>query len=153
MKKIILLLGMASSSVTLAQITDVSDVAKSIKCESIGKVSPIGVFMGEMKKCPGDVYEFIYRDYKYTKITEIKQFSFADKDGAYEFLYKSIAKGLENPPKDDVVLKLPEDLLSIKFEKALGITTATIYHTNKVGITGMTQSFTKKQLDKLFGKK
>jgi hypothetical protein len=88
MKKIILLLGIAASSVTFAQITDVSDLAKSLKCESIGKVSPLGVFMGEMKKCPGDVYEFTYRDYKFTKITDIKQFSLLIKTEPMSFYIK-----------------------------------------------------------------
>ncbi|WP_160135964.1 hypothetical protein [Chryseobacterium sp. c4a] len=153
MKKIILLLGVTFSSVTFAQITDISNVVKAMECESIGKVSPLGVFMGEMKKCSGDVYEFSYRDYKYSQITDIKRFSFADKDGAYEYLYNTLIKGMNELPKDKVVLKLPDALLHLKFEKSLGIPCVTIFHTSEAGVVGMSQTFTKKQIDKLFGKK
>lgn len=151
MKKIILSSMMMISTMMFSQITDVTNLVT--KCETVGKIGPMGVFMGEIKKCDNNTYDVSYRDYKFTKITEIKHFSFEDKDGAYDFLYNSIIKGLTDLPKENIILKLPDDLLSLKFEKTLGTPCVTIYHTNKAGVTGVSQTFTRKQIEKLFGKK
>lgn len=152
MKKTILFFALIISSLAFSQIQDVSSMAKELKCKSIGKVSPMGVFMGELSECRDNVFKFYYRDYKFTKITEIKSFSFENVDNSLDYLYKSLTKGFSEPVKDEVTLKLPNDLLTIKYEKQMGIQTVSFYHTNNAGITGVSQMFTKKQIDKIFGK-
>lgn len=150
MKKLILLNIIFAGIFCNAQIKDLSHLQE--KCETVGKIAPMGSFMGELEKCSETRYRFSYRDLKFTSIISVKHFSFEDKEDALDYLYNTLLKGLEELPVEDKILQLPEDMLLIKFKKTFGVPVVTIYHTNKAGVTGVTQSFTKKQILKLFGK-
>ncbi|OCK53205.1 hypothetical protein BA768_01220 [Chryseobacterium sp. CBo1] len=150
MKKLLVFLAVTISPLSICQIKDVSHLQD--KCETVGKVAPMGSFMGEVEKCSDNLIKFSYRDLKFSSIINIKRFSFEDKDGALDYLYITLIKGLDELPEEDKVLQLPNDLLLIKFKKTFGVPVATIYHTNNASVLGVTQSFTKKQIDKLFGK-
>ncbi len=150
MKKLLFIALVFASVFGIAQIKDITD--SSIKCETVGKFSPMGMLSAEMEKCSDDSYRFSYKDYKYTHLTNIKSFTFKNEDNSFEKLYDKIVSGLESAPKEETVLKLPNDILNLKFQKALGITTVTICHTDLAGNIGVSQSFTRKQIDKIFGK-
>lgn len=150
MKKILLLANLLIATACWSQIKDLSDLQE--KCTTVGKIAPMGSFMGELEKCSETKFRFLYRDLKFTSIINIKHFSFEDQEGALDYFYNTLIKGLEELPIEDKILQLPEDMLLIKFKKTFGVPVATIYHTNKAGVTGVSQSFTRKQINKLFGK-
>ncbi|WP_116788069.1 hypothetical protein [Flavobacterium psychrotrophum] len=151
MKKFTLFVVLLVSSVSFAQLKKV-DV---VKAEPIGKV---GGALGTPKsiECTktGNTYTFEYRDMKLTSIEAYKEFSFDDVDNTFEDLYKTIIDGFENTPKEDVVLSLPNYIITLDYTKALGIVNLNMYITLKnTDVTGLTAALSKKQVDKLFGKK
>ena len=151
MKKIILLLALTLSTVSFAQLKKV----ETVKSEQIGKV---GGAMGSPKtiECTkiGNVYTIEYRDMKFPNIEAYKEFSFEDVDNTFEDLYKTIIDGFENTPKEDVTLSIPNYTITLDYTKALGMVNVNIYITLKnADVTGVTAALTKKQIDKLFGKK
>ena len=86
-----------------------------------------------------------------TKQTKKKQN--LNKD--YEHLYKLISDGFIDMPANEISLELPNDIIGLKFAKNYGQTTMQFVHyinkSNKY--IGKTQFLTKKQVDKIFGKK
>lgn len=136
-------------------LTGFSQIKKIKPAENIliGKIAPMGGLQIECIKS-GDTYTFTYRDVKYTQIVELKSFEFKDVDNAFEDLYKMIIDGLENPPKEDIMLELPNDIIWLSFTKAMGIANFRFGHSvSKSDAIGFSGWLTEKKVNKLFGKK
>lgn len=127
---------------------------KTEKSETIGKIAPMGQTHIECSKS-GDTYTFIYSDIKFQQITDFKSFSFKDIDNAFDNLYQTIMDGMKNPPKEDIRLELPNDMIFLHFEKNLGVTSFQFLHCpgKNPEIIGMSVYLTKKKVRKLFGMK
>jgi len=91
---------------------------------------------------------------KYPNIESYKEFSFDDVENTFESLYTTIIDGFENTPKEAVDLELPKYIIRLDYTKALGIVNLNMYISLKgTDVIGVTAALSKKQVDKLFGKK
>jgi hypothetical protein len=122
------------------------------KPEEIGKVSMgMGIYFGRLEKYSDGRIILSYKDFKFSQLEVWKEFPLIAED--VEGLYNLIIENFEKMPAEDIQVELPNDVLFINYKKSFGAPLVTIYHTNKSnGVIGVTQSFTKKQIDKLFGK-
>ena len=149
MKKIITLITLFVITIATAQMK-VSTVEKP---EEIGKVGAgLGVWFGRLEKYSDGTFTLSYKDFKYQKIEEWKSFKLSAED--VDGLYNLLIENFEKMPTEDIAVELPNDHLIINYKKSFGILVVTIYHSiNKnPDLMGVTQSFTKKQISKLFGK-
>ena len=149
MKNLSLLIALFIVTLSNAQMK-VSTVEKP---EEIGKVGAgMGIWFGRLEKYSDGNYILSYKDFKFQQIEEWKSFPLiaSDADG----LYNLIIENFEKMPSEDIKVELPNDILLINYKKSFGIPVATIYHAvNKNSeVMGVSQSFTKKQITKLFGK-
>ena len=151
MKKITLLLVLLVTSASFAQLKKI----ETVKSEEIGKVGPFGLPKYIDCQKAGNTYTFEYKDFKYPNIDEYKEFSFEDVDNTFDDLYKTIIEGFETAPKEPITLGLPNYILTLQFNKAIGMTNLVIYASpaNNSSYVGQTVALTKKQIEKLFGKK
>lgn len=136
-------------AVSNAQIK-VSTVEKPTE---IGKVGAgMGIWFGKLEKYPDGNFILSYKDFKFQEIEEWKSFSLNAND--LDDLYNLIIENFEKMPSEDIKVELANDILFINYKKSFGISVVTIYHAvNKnSNVMGVSQSFTKKQISKLFGK-
>ena len=137
------------SSFTFAQIK----VVEPTKIELVGEIAPMKNLHIKIEKLPENEIRFTYVDVKFQTIDDYKNFSFKDEDNAFENLYKMITDGLANPPKEPIMLELPDSFIWLNFTKALGVSNVQIGHSvEKTGVIGFSVWLTKKKVDKLFGK-
>lgn len=145
MKKLALLFLFLVSNLVFSQIKDISN--QTVKCETVG-----GTNFTTIEKCDNNVI-VKYEDLKFQKISAYKSFTFQNTDNALDYLYKKLSEGFTNFNIQPSTLELPNDVLKIEYVKNLGIISVRFYHTDSAGVIGLSQWFTKKQIDKLFGKK
>lgn len=152
MKKIILLIALTICGLSSAQIKKIE--TEKVNKTEIGKISPMGVTYISLSKYNDD-YIFSYKDTKFAQISEYKSFSFKETGSDLDNLYKMIIDGIDTKPEDDIMIELPDDIIWLHFEKALGTTSVQIRHAvNKnPEIIGMTTWMTKAKVNKLFNKK
>lgn len=152
MKRIVLTL-LICSFVSLLSYSQIQKIETSKK-EMIGKIAPMGALNIQCEKSD-DVYIFMYRDVKYTQIVEFKSFVFKDIDNAFDGLYDMIMKGFKNPPKEDIMLELPDDIIWLNYTKAMGVVNFRFMHSpgKNSEVMGVSGWLTKKKVNKLFGKK
>lgn len=154
MKRITLLLMLLVASVSFAQIKKV-EVAKVEKTE-IGKITPGGLFAMKCEKSGNDYY-FTYKDDTFKQINEEKTFVIKDVDNAFESLYSMIQEGFTTIPAEPIMLEFEDGYLWLSYRKFLGAPVIKFGHatskTSEFASIGFSQEFTKKQIDKLFGKK
>ena len=129
----------------------VVDVPES---EDIGQIGAMGEVFIKIYRT-GNSYTFYYQDQKYKRIKEYKSFTFNNENGDYEVLYNMILDGLKNPPKEDIMLELPNDFVWINFEKLMGVPVVRFIHSveKNGGIMGATIQMNKKKVQKLFAMK
>jgi hypothetical protein len=153
MKKIILLFVLTLSTASFAQLKKID--AKALESEEIGKIQPFGLPLQIEATKFKNVYTIRYRDVEYTTLDSYKEFKFEDKDNTFEDLYNAIIEGFEKTPKESVMLSLPDYTISLRFDKALGMQTVTFFSAPAMQADAISRSasFTRKQIDKLFGKK
>ncbi len=134
---------------SFAQI-NVVDVAKPISIGKVGNIAATFIYMDK----EDSVYTITYQDIKFQHLTEFKSFSFKDINNDFDKLYKIIIDGLDNPPKEDIMLELPNDIVWLHFQKSLGVVNVRFSSAvNKnPNIIGVSIYMTKKQVLKLFGK-
>ena len=148
--KLSLIIALFIISLSSAQIK-VSTVEKP---QEIGKVGAgLGVWFATLEKFSDGNYTLSYKDFKYQQIEEWKSFEIGAED--VDVLYNLLIENFEKMPSEDIKVELPEDILIINYKKSFGVSVVTIYHSvNKnPEVMGVTQSFTKKQITKLFGKR
>lgn len=120
------------------------------KCTEVGYATQ-GAFDIINEKCSDGNYKFSFRDFNYQRITVPVYFEFKDIDGGYEYLFNSIIKGFETP-KEEIAFELPDKILIISYESALGIRGAVFNVKDKVtGVGGKSNAFLKNQIYKIFG--
>lgn len=157
MKKLSLLFLLLVTASSFAQLKKVEE-KPSEKGVEVGKIQPMGqpVHM-TCTKYADDIYAFTYLEGEFIHNKTIyKTFMFKDVDGAFNALTEMIFKGFEEMPKEPIKLELDKQFIWIGFEKDFGVKLITIYSTDSK-IDGMTKwqsrKFTKKQMEKLLGKK
>lgn len=142
---LLLLIGSFSS----AQIK----VVEPTKTELVGEIAPMKNLHIKIEKLPNNEYKFTYVDVKFQTIDDYKTFSFKDEDNAFENLYKMISDGLANPPKEPIMLELPNSYIWLNFIKTMGVGNVQIGHSvGKTDVIGYSVWLTKRKVDKLFGK-
>ncbi len=150
MKKIFTILAVVF--ITTSAFSQIKQV-KDVKPTTIGKIGSFGKISIDCTKL-GDEYTFTYNNIKFQHIDDYKSFSFKDKDDAFNSLYEIIMKGLKDPPKEDIKLKLPNDIVYLHFIKSFGVANFQfIHHVNKSNVIGVSCWLTKKKVMRLFGKK
>ncbi|WDF69607.1 hypothetical protein PQ465_04315 [Sphingobacterium oryzagri] len=128
------------------------------KKELIGRIAPGGAITVSMQcyKYEDDSYVFRYRDAKYSKLEEWKDFRIRSSED-FETLYSYLADGFKDMPEDKVLLDIGNEFLMLEFGRFLGGKVVRIYHStssNKdFAVVGYTNQYTAKQIDKLFNKK
>ena len=119
----------------------------------IGKIAPMGNKTASLEKYEGDSIVLSYLDMKYSTLNVWKNFGFNDVDGALDKFYTVVIDGFDNLPSEPITLDFPNDTVSLYYTKNMGIISMKMFSKNKAsGIDGETPYFTKKQINKLFGK-
>lgn len=154
MKKIILFIALTFTTVSFAQFKKV-EKKETINFTEIGKVQPLGMPMQiECKKTDDNIYAFSYRDTAFKTLDEYDHFFIKDVDGAFDAFYNAIIEGFETKPKDPIVLETDNQFIYITFVQNFG-TLVSLGSSDKTDGARKTHSatITKKQVEKLFGKK
>ena len=144
MKKMILLTltVICFSLTTQAQLK----VVKTEPVEEIGGVK----YVETTKR--GDDYRIRYRDTQYSHIDDFKQIELSET--SFNQLYELIMSNWENPPEEDIVVEFGDGLLSLDYNRFLGATSVRLVHGSKSERSfGLTKYLTKRQVEKVFGKK
>jgi len=148
MKKFTLLLVLFVTSLASAQLKT-SEVKEPTV---LGKVSPLGKTSAAIFDY-GDYYQLSYRDAKFVQIDEEDEIIIQKSE--LEDIYALIVKNFEEKKSGEVKVELKEGVLYLKFAKGLGMISLEIgsSKTPTSAAAGYSQALTKKQVDKLFGKK
>lgn len=150
MKKITLFLLIL---ITTASYSQIRRIERPNRIE-IGKITPGGVWAMECEKML-DSYFFTYKDISYTTMEVRKTFEIADVDNAFETLYAILIEGFETMPSESIIIEFPGGYLYLEYEKVVGMPVVNFKHDSsktEFEIVGVSQQFTKKQIDRLFGK-
>lgn len=149
MKKIILAIILLFTINAHAQL----EIVKTEKPIEIGKISNLGQLSIKCEKY-GSEYIFTYQDIKFQQLLEYKSFALQNEQ-AFEDLYKLIEENWDNPPTEDIMIKLDHGYLWVRFVKAIGVTNVAFSHSvdENAEIIGFSGWLTKRRVDKLFGKK
>lgn len=132
-----------------ASQVEVSNV--ETKRETIGKVSPMGDFVGELKinTTNGDTsYSLIMRNHKYLHIIDMWSVSFSGGKKELEDLRKAFMQAFEKGTREifDVKVKLGEETIWLSNSKKMGT-----YYLSIAKGAAYTE-INEKQVNKLFGK-
>ncbi len=152
MKKIILLLVLTFTTASFAQLKKV----EIEKAEEIGKIQVFGMPMQADCTKRGNTYTISFKDTKYKTLTEYRSFSFEDVDNTFNDLYAAVEDGFKTVPEESIMLELPNHFVWLSFKKFLGAPILRLsYSSDKNGNAPIyfSDEFTKKQVEKLFGKK
>ncbi|UJH92085.1 hypothetical protein LZ575_05650 [Antarcticibacterium sp. 1MA-6-2] len=98
-----------------------------------------------------EVYTVQYRDTQYEHIDEFKNFSINEE--SFDQLYTLIITNWDNPPEEDITVQFNDGYLSLDYYSVMGMTSVRFIHGSNSGNVGFSKALTKKQIDKLFGKK
>lgn len=129
------------------------DIVKTEKPIEIGKITNLGQLSIECEKY-GEEYVFTYQDVKFQQLTDYKSFTLKNEQ-AFDDLYNLILENWEDPPKEDIMIKLDNGYLWVKFARALGTTNVGFAHAmdENADVIGISTWLTKRRLNKLFGKR
>ena len=131
------------------QITKVDESKEPIV---IGKAENIGMTLATMHKVDNEPpYYFVtFDNLKYTQITDIKSFGFKDVDGAYDYLFNSVAAAAK-AKKKEVEFDLENGRLNVGIVRALGIINVQ-FNWLENGVLSYSGYMTPKQFCSLFAK-
>ncbi|WP_333876839.1 hypothetical protein [Flavobacterium sp.] len=136
----------------LAAQAQIKVTKTDVKPVLIGKVGTPTLSTVEITKT-GELVTFTYQNNNKPQIAEFKTFSFKDVDGALEGFYTVINEGFTTLPKEDIVIELPNETVSLQYTKAMNIASVKMKVTYTNGQEGgVTVWLTKRQIDKLFNK-
>ena len=142
------------ASVSFGQIKKVEST--KVEKTEIGKITPGGIFAMKCEKA-GDNYYFTYKDDTFKVLNQENTFVIKDVDNAFESLYGMIQEGFTTLPEEPFMLEFEDGYLWLSYRKFLGAPVIKFGHasskTAEYASIGFSQEFTKKQIDKLFGKK
>ena len=146
MKHLILIIFLCSFC-AYGQINQVKTPEK----ELIGKITALVELDLKCEKV-GDTFIFTFKDINYQQLKEYKSFQFKDIDNAFDNLFEIIMKGFKKPPKDDIIIELPEGHLKLHYVKAFGAVNMNISYSEN-GVSGTSSWLSKRKVKKLFGKR
>tara|TARA_R110002049_G_scaffold80452_3_gene204618 strand:+ start:241 stop:627 length:387 start_codon:yes stop_codon:yes gene_type:complete len=116
------------------------------KSSEIGKITPLGQKSMYCDKV-GDFYMFFYRDDQYEHITEWESFTIENEQD-FNMFYDIVMDNFSKIPKDPILLENSVSKITLIYKNLWG--TRTMRFSNGVG---MSSEFTKKQVQRLFGKR
>tara|TARA_R110001632_G_scaffold47638_2_gene120602 strand:+ start:2734 stop:3207 length:474 start_codon:yes stop_codon:yes gene_type:complete len=149
MRNLLLLLFVTSLFQVGAQIKKVDESEKSVL---IGKAGSAFSTIASMYKIEGepDYYFITFSNLKYQTLTDIKSFGFKDVEGAYDYLYSSVATAAKEKKKE-VEFKLEDGILIVKIVKAVGVINVQ-FNWFESGVLSYSGYMTPKKFSKLFAK-
>lgn len=155
MKKFTILLMLIVTSASFAQLKKVESKADSFV--DVGKIQPLGMpnQMYCRKDAANNIYAFSYQDMEYKSLVEYEHFFFKDVDNAFDSLYDMIIAGYKDRPEKSIELQTEHNVIWVNFVKSFGMTMVTFSSTADAEgklHKGTSNMFTKKQIEKLFGK-
>lgn len=139
--------------ISCASFAQLKVVDNSDNSEMIGKIAPMGSLTASISKSD-NVYILAYKNVKYETIEKAESFDMTEKE--FEDLYNFIITKFEAKKKEFVSLELGNAYIDLDFTKTMGVVSLKIYQHQAKGsdiIIGESPYFTKKQIQKLFGKK
>lgn len=124
---------------------------KILKNESlylVGKENSVELYKRKNK------YTITYQDVNDSNLNIYRSFSFLDLNKDAEMLYQLLMDGLEDLPKQEVQLELPDDIVGLVFAKNYGQPTVQFVHYIQKSSTNIGKSpfLNKYQLAKIFDK-
>jgi len=156
MKKISVLFMLFSVAICTAQLKQIEE-SKSNLIE-VGKIQPLGLPI--QMSCSTDsekkFYGFTYLDTEYKQLKEYEKFVLVETGNDFDTLYNMIIEGLKAKEEKSIKLELKDNIIWVNFVRSFGMTLVTfssIDGKNESLHKGTSNMFTKKQIDKLFGKK
>ena len=156
MKKISVLFMLFSVAICTAQLKQVEE-SKSNLIE-VGKIQPLGlpIQMSCITDSEKKFYGFTYLDTEYKQLKEYEKFALVETGNDFDTLYNMIIEGLKAKEEKSIKLELKENIIWVNFVRSFGMTLVTFSSINGKNESlhkGTSNMFTKKQIDKLFGKK
>lgn len=156
MKKISVLFMLFSVAICTAQLKQIEE-SKSNLIE-VGKIQPLGmpIQMSCITDSEKKFYGFTYLDTEYKQLKEYKKFALVETGNDFDTLYNMIIEGLKAKEEKSIKLELKENIIWVNFVRSFGMTLVTFSSINGKNESlhkGTSNMFTKKQIDKLFGKK
>ncbi len=147
MKKLLLIL-----LVPILAIGQIKKVDESEKPVVIGKAKNLAAVIATMHKVSGepDYYFVTFDNIKYQHITDVKSFGFKDVDGAFDYLYSSVAAAAKERKKE-IEFELEDGLLSVSIVKAIGVINVQ-FNWFENGVLSASGYMTPKQYSALFDK-
>lgn len=125
------------------------------KFEKIGELKSGGIYfissLQFTKGLPNDstnTYLWMYRNQKYTTLTDIKSISFTSNSKELDSFYEMLKTQISSPKGTEKQLMLGKTDVLIKTIRNLGVSSLTIFDLTNDGFFYLTSN----QLDKLFGK-
>lgn len=124
---------------------------KILKNESlylVGKENSVELYKRKNK------YTITYQDINDSNLNIYRSFSFLDLNKDADTLYELLTDGLENLPKQEILLELPDDIVGLVFAKNYGQPTVQFVHYIQKSQTNIGKSpfLNKYQLAKIFDK-
>ena len=116
MKKLILIL-----LIPILAIGQIKKVDESEKPVVIGKAKNVAAVIATMHKVSGepDYYFVTFNNIKYQTITDVKSFGFKDVDGAFDYLYSSVAAAAKERKLMEIYPNIHEQLVRIVYPDLL----------------------------------
>ena len=149
MKKSITILVLLLTTFSFSQIKKLDTPALTM----IGKISPLGNLVVSIEKSDSNNYVFTYRDVNLSPLDVYKHFYFKETGSDFDNLYQIIIDGFDNPPKDTIVIEIPDGNLFISYTKNMGVNSV-ILSSKTTGVPmGFCRALSKRDINKLFGKK
>jgi hypothetical protein len=136
---------------TLA-IGQIKKVDESEKPVVIGKAKNITAVIATMHKVSGDPdYFFVtFNNIKYQTINDVKSFGFKDVDGAFDYLYSSVAAAAKERKKE-IEFELEDGRLNVSIVRAVGVINVQ-FKWFEYGVLSVSGYMTPKQYSALFDK-
>lgn len=148
--KLIIFLPLLITSLAFSQIKEMN----TIKKELIGQINDKDDELVSLQKWEDNTIVIFYKDLKYQRIIEFKNFSFKDEAGAFDYLYNTLLDGIKSKENFEKSLELPDDILRLKFYKKMGKGYVDIWVQSKAtgSIIGEMTWMDETRLNQLFGK-
>ena len=136
---------------TLA-IGQIKKIDESEKPIVIGEAKNLAAVIATMHKVSGepDYYFVTFNNIKYQKITDVKSFGFKDIDGAYDYLFSSVAVAAKERKKE-IEFELEEGRLKVSIVRAIGVINVQ-FNWFENGVLSYSGYMTPKQYSALFDK-
>jgi len=122
----------------------------------VGKVAPLGSFAISIQKFD-TYYLFKFKDSRYTTKTEIVECKLEGNEADLQKLYDQIVEKFETKSTGEFDMKFGDEDVKLNFEKNMGVMSLQFqkYIAKDIDakVTQTSTYLTRKQVDKLFGKK